>query len=86
MTENCARQAYYCCIAQLLSSWSSRKTATFGGLSDGEGKEAGGGGSEEEKGAPAVNEEGSAAKEMVYVCGDSHTLTPAWHEVTVGGR
>ncbi|CAN0519786.1 unnamed protein product, partial [Ectocarpus sp. 12 AP-2014] len=22
----------------------------------------------------------------VYVCGDSHTLTPAWHEVTVGGK
>lgn len=27
-----------------------------------------------------------AMEEAVYVCGDSHTLTPAWREVTVGGR
>ncbi|CAN0551805.1 unnamed protein product, partial [Ectocarpus sp. 12 AP-2014] len=47
--------AYYCCITQLLASWTRRSCAATGG-------------------------------EAVYVCGDSHTLTPAWHEVTVGGK
>ena len=70
------KQAYYCCIIQLLSSWESNTTATVASAS----------GAEEEKGAPAAMEEGGAAKEVVYVCGDSHTLTPAWHEVTVGGK
>ncbi|CAM9849488.1 unnamed protein product, partial [Laminaria digitata] len=33
---------------------------------------------------PTVSPEN--ADDMVYVCGDSHTLTPSWREVTVDGR
>eukprot|EP00903_Cladosiphon_okamuranus_P013727 g12780.t1 len=81
-------QAYYCCIIQLLSCWSnSRSGAAAGSLSGGEVKDAGSTASGREEGkthpTPAA---AAAAKDVVYVCGDSHTLTPAWHEVTIGGR
>lgn len=29
---------------------------------------------------------GKSKEDMVYVCGDSHTLTSAWREVAVGAR
>ncbi len=43
------------------------------------------GGSEEEKRAPPP-QAAAGEKGEVYVCGDSHTLTPAWHEVSVAGK
>ncbi|CAN0476104.1 unnamed protein product, partial [Discosporangium mesarthrocarpum] len=47
-------QAYYCCIAQLLSFWEP---------------------------CPSPLPEAD-----IYICGDSHTLTPVWNTVRVGGR
>lgn len=74
-----AKQAYYCCIAQLLSSEGhhEKPPVEISGPSTPEAScvepDAGGG------------DDGSA-REVIYVCGDSHTLTPAWREVKVGGR
>ncbi|CAM9501696.1 unnamed protein product, partial [Sphacelaria rigidula] len=78
-------QAYYCCIAQLLSSANGNDT-TPPMISPQEfpqecpaAKEGEGSGSSASSGAS-----GDSVEEAVYVCGDSHTLTPAWRQVTVG--
>ena len=43
--------------------------------------------SNNESGGSLEREVGEEATgEPVYVCGDSHTLTPAWQEISVGGR
>lgn len=52
--------------------------------------------SQQQESSPPASEDASetpedtaavaATGDVVYVCGDSHTLTPAWHRVTVGQR
>ncbi|CAM9706004.1 unnamed protein product [Scytosiphon promiscuus] len=77
-------QAYYCCIAQLLACWSRSHSSPNPSPSSGGGGRDGSNAMEEKEVGQAV--ESKDKKATVYVCGDSHTLTPAWHQVAAGGK